>query len=111
MRKVQIFEPAMCCSTGVCGPSVDPELVRFAADCNWLTENGVTVERNNLSNQPFAFASNTQVRDLLGNMGTMILPITLIDGQVAFTGLYPSRVQLAQKLGLQAEARVTPRTC
>jgi hypothetical protein len=31
-----VFDPAMCCSTGVCGPSVDPELARFAADLDWL---------------------------------------------------------------------------
>lgn len=24
MVKLQVFDPAMCCSTGVCGPSVDP---------------------------------------------------------------------------------------
>jgi hypothetical protein len=30
------------------------------------------------------------------------LPILVIDGQIASTGLYPSRAQLAQKLGLAA---------
>jgi hypothetical protein len=49
--KIQIFDPAMCCSTGVCGPSVDPELVRFAADLDWLARQGVEVERYNLYNQ------------------------------------------------------------
>lgn len=31
MKKIEIFDPAMCCSTGVCGPSVNPELIRVAA--------------------------------------------------------------------------------
>ena len=31
MKKVEIFDPAMCCSTGVCGPGVDPELTRVAS--------------------------------------------------------------------------------
>jgi len=30
--KIQVLDPPRCCSTGVCGPNVDPELVRFAAD-------------------------------------------------------------------------------
>jgi hypothetical protein len=29
---IRVFDPAMCCSTGVCGPSIDPELTRFAGD-------------------------------------------------------------------------------
>jgi len=28
MKTIEIFDPAMCCSSGVCGPSVDPKLVR-----------------------------------------------------------------------------------
>ena len=40
---IRVFDPAMCCSTGVCGPSVDPDLARFAADVDWLQKQGVTV--------------------------------------------------------------------
>lgn len=57
MSKVQVFERAVCCSTGVCGPNVDPVLVRFASDLDWLKGQGVNVERNNLSQQPQAFAA------------------------------------------------------
>jgi hypothetical protein len=46
---IRVFDPAMCCSTGVCGPSVDPDLARFAADVDWLQKQGVKVERFNLS--------------------------------------------------------------
>lgn len=109
MPKVQVFEPAMCCSTGVCGPSVDPALVRFAADCGWLTEQGVTVERFNLANSPLEFARNPEVRDLLGGLGAMCLPVTLVDGKVTFTGIYPTRAQLAEKLGLRAEPSISLR--
>lgn len=28
--KIEIFDPALCCSTGVCGPSVDPALIQVA---------------------------------------------------------------------------------
>ena len=30
------FDPAMCCSTGVCGVDVDPVLAQFAADLKWV---------------------------------------------------------------------------
>jgi len=42
---IQVFDPPLCCSTGVCGTDVDPELVRFAADLDWLAKQGVEVER------------------------------------------------------------------
>jgi len=59
--KIQIFDPPMCCSTGVCGPAVDPELVRFAADLDWLKRQGVEVERYNLSQQPAGGVGKTSV--------------------------------------------------
>lgn len=104
MSKVQVFEPAMCCSTGVCGPSVDPVLVRFAADVEWLQAQGVEVERNNLSSQPRAFADNDVVRSLLQTAGTACLPLILVDGASAFQGEYPARQELAARLGLPSEA-------
>lgn len=62
---IRVFDPAMCCSTGVCGPSVHPELARFAADVEWLQQQGVAVERFNLSQQPAAFAETPAVSDPL----------------------------------------------
>lgn len=35
MKTIQIFDPALCCSSGVCGPETDPALVAFAADFEW----------------------------------------------------------------------------
>lgn len=102
MPKVQVYEPAMCCSTGVCGPSVDPALVRFAADAEWLKGQGVAVERANLSQQPQAFVASSLVRESMQQGGVESLPLVLIDGAIAFTGTYPTRRQLADKLGLEA---------
>ena len=58
MTKLAVYDPPMCCSTGVCGPAVDPVLPRVAADLDWLKRQGVQVERYNLAQQPQAFASN-----------------------------------------------------
>ena len=36
MKKIHIYEPAMCCPTGLCGPSIDPELLRMSFVMNNL---------------------------------------------------------------------------
>lgn len=99
MKKLEIYEPAMCCSTGVCGVDVDPVLVQFVADLQWLTEQDVEVARYNLSQEPQAFAANPAVVKEL-EAGMERLPIVVVDGYVVSTGVYLSREQLAQKLAL-----------
>jgi len=89
----------MCCSTGVCGPSVDPQLVRFAADLDWLKSKGATVQRFNLAQEPAAFVEDA-VRQVLETKGEAALPLVMVDGQVKSTGSYPSREQLAQWAGV-----------
>jgi hypothetical protein len=96
---IRVFDPAMCCSTGVCGPSVDPELARFAADVDWLQKQGVTVERFNLSQQPAAFVETPAVKDALGR-GTEVLPLVLVGDRIAVEGSYPSRETLAALAGV-----------
>jgi AhpD family alkylhydroperoxidase len=100
VTKVEVFDPPMCCSTGVCGPDVDPVLVRFAADLQWLAKEGVQVERYTLSQQPQAFAANTIVKGLLEKEGNECLPLILVDGQVASKGRYAAREDLARLSGL-----------
>ena len=64
-QTLQVFDPAMCCSTGVCGPDVDPKLVQFAADLDWLKTQAVIVQRYNLSQDPGAFVQNPIVKSAL----------------------------------------------
>lgn len=104
MRILEIYDPAMCCSTGVCGPEVDPALVSFAADLQWVAEQGITVKRYNLGQEPQAFAANhVIVREMEAGMDR--LPIIVLDGHIVSTGVYLSRAQLADKLGLAAEVK------
>lgn len=100
--RLEVFDPPLCCPTGVCGPNVDPELVRFNSDLAWLSGQGVGVERFNLAQQPQAFAANRQVADLLGKTGVSALPLVLCEGTVVTTGSYPSREALASAAGLPA---------
>ena len=99
MKKLEVFDPAMCCSTGVCGVEVDPVLVQFAADLQWMGEQGVEVKRYNLGQEPQAFAANPAVLKEM-EAGMDRLPIIAVDGQIVATGVYLSRAQLAQKLGI-----------
>lgn len=101
---VQVFDPPMCCASGVCGAAVDPELVRFAADLEWLRSNGVEVVRYNLSQQPAAFVSTPVVKAALTRAGNACLPLTVVDGAVACEGRYPSRGTLAVLAGLPSVA-------
>lgn len=96
---IRVFDPAMCCSSGVCGPSIDPELARFAADVDWLQKQGVNVERFNLSQQPAAFAETSAVKAAL-ERGTGVLPLVMVDDRVAVEGAYPSRETLAALAGI-----------
>lgn len=96
---LRVFDPAMCCSSGVCGPSLDAELARFAADVDWLQKQGVAVERFNLSQQPAAFAETPAVKEALGR-GMQVLPLVLVGDRIAVEGSYPSRETLAALAGV-----------
>jgi AhpD family alkylhydroperoxidase len=99
-RRLQVYDPAMCCSTGVCGVDVDTALVRFAADLKWLQEQGVTVERFSLSQAPMAFMENELVKQAITDKGEAALPMVLTDGQVSSMGRYPGRQELATWVGV-----------
>lgn len=107
MKKLEVFDPAMCCSSGVCGVEVDPVLAQFAADLKWAEERGITVERHNLGQEPQAFAANPAVVKEM-EAGMERLPILSVDGHIVTTGVYPSRRQLAQKLGIALAAAEEP---
>ncbi len=100
MKRLDVYDPAMCCSTGVCGPQVDPVLVRFAADVKWLQELGMEVRRFNLSQNPAAFVENEKVKQALTEKGEAALPLLLVQGQVIASGEYPGRFALADALEL-----------
>ncbi len=102
MTAIHVFDPAMCCSSGVCGPSVDPQLARFAADLDWLKNQGVAVERFNLAQQPAAFAQDDAVKTALETKGEAGLPLVKVNGEVKSSGTYPSRDDLAAWAGVTA---------
>lgn len=111
MKTIQIFDPALCCSSGVCGPETDPALVAFAADFDWAKKQGANIERFNLAQQPLLFAQNETVKGFLARSGKESLPLILVDGEVALAGRYPKREELARWADLKVDAEPAASCC
>ena len=99
MSKIEVFEPALCCATGVCGEDVDQQLVTFSADMDFIRSRGGDIARYNLASEPQAFAGNDAAKAFLHLSGSAGLPLILVDGVTAMTGRYPDRTQLATWAG------------
>jgi AhpD family alkylhydroperoxidase len=104
MTKLEVFDPPLCCSTGVCSPDPDARLARFAADLNWLKTQGVEVRRYNLAQEPAAFTVNPQVKQIVEMTGGDGLPIVSVDGRVVSQGDYPPRERLRALTGLDGSS-------
>lgn len=109
MKTIQVFDPALCCSTGVCGVDVDQQLVDFSADIDWARQNGAKIERFNLAQQPLAFAENATAKAFLERSGAEALPLILVNGEVALAGRYPNRSELARFAGI-VQVEVKPQS-
>lgn len=103
MKKMIIFDPAMCCSTGVCGPSVDKELLRVATVLNTLKNKGILFERYNLTNNPQIFVTNKVINEILNAKGIEALPVTMIDGVVVKVGKYPTNEEFCSLLEIPTD--------
>jgi len=100
MKKIQVFDPPLCCGTGVCGVDVDTALVSFSADMAWARQNGAQVERFNLGREPMIFAEDRVVKGYLERSGQEGLPLVLVDGEIALAGRYPNRQELQRWAGI-----------
>lgn len=103
MGKMDLFEPPLCCSTGVCGSSADPELLRISAVIQNMKKAGIDVARHNLSSDPKAFMQNEAVSNALNQHGSDVLPITVIDGRMVKSGSYPTNEEFAGLLGISVD--------
>ncbi|TFC81969.1 arsenite efflux transporter metallochaperone ArsD [Cryobacterium cheniae] len=100
MAHIEIFEPGLCCGTGICGVDVDQALVSFSADLDFTRANGGDVARFNLAQEPLAFVENEVARRFLHTVGQEGLPVTLVGGATVLTGRYPTRAELVSWTGL-----------
>lgn len=100
MKKMKIFEPAMCCSTGLCGVGVDPELLRISTVLNTLNKQGVLVERYNLNSAPMEFVTDETINAFINAKGAEGLPAIIVDGTIVITGRYPTNEEFTKLLEL-----------
>jgi len=96
MKRIEIFDPAMCCPTGLCGPNINPDLMRIAAVLETLKRQGIVVE-------PQLYVSNKTVNDYLMKEGAEGLPITIVEGEIVVTKGYPTNKQLSEWTGIQLD--------
>lgn len=110
--RIEVFDPPMCCSTGVCGTEVDPQLSQFAADLDWLAQQGVSVRRYNLAQEPQAFMANAEVQAVVNQTEGAGLPAIVINGRMISQGVYLTREQLVSLVqsanGTGASASLMP---
>lgn len=101
--RVQIYDPPMCCPTGLCGPTVDPVLLDVNEAVITLKAEGVTVERYLLNSQPQAFFANPEVLKMVRERQMAALPITVVDGRVVKTGAYPTLEEMRRELSISQQ--------
>ena len=109
MNTLEVFDRPLCCSTGICGPGVDPCCVHFVADLDWLRGRGIEVRRYNLAFEPAAFTKYDDVKEALrfGQVGC--LPLVRVDGRIVSQGCYPGRRQLARWCGIEEREEPAPK--
>lgn len=87
---VEIFDPPMCCPTGLCGPALDQTLLDVNQMVTALRAEGLTLERYQLTSHPQAFLNNAEVMRLVRDQQTAALPITFVRGRFVKSGAYPT---------------------
>ena len=103
MNKVVIYDPAMCCSTGVCGPSVDPELTRVASAVYSLESKGFNIKRYQLTSDPDKFAENAEITRVFQEKGPDALPVIVVNDKAVRVGSYPTNEEFTQWFGVKPE--------
>ncbi len=95
---VELFDPPLCCPTGLCGPVLDTTLVDLGEACITLQAEGHTVVRHMMTAEPQAFMRNRDVFELIRARQLDVLPITVVRGVVVKTDAYPSLDELRDAL-------------
>jgi hypothetical protein len=95
---VELFDPPLCCPTGLCGPTLDQTLLDVNEIILALQAEGSTVARYQMTGQPQAFLSNPDVMRLVREKQMAALPITVVRGQVVKVGAYPTLSEIKTHL-------------
>ncbi len=97
MMTVEIFDPPLCCPTGICGPAIDPALLDAQEAILRVKsefDGHVRVERYALGQQPEKFMQQPEVLVRLKAQGVAALPITVVAGRAVKERSYPAYAEL-----------------
>ena len=94
---IEFFDPPMCCPTGLCGPSIDQELLDVSEMIRSLQDEGYHVERYQMTTHPGKFTGNPEVMQLIREKQMAALPIIILHGQVVAEGYYPKLGEIQAK--------------
>jgi len=98
LADVEIFDPPMCCPTGLCGPTLDETLLDFNEMILSLQAERVQVARYQMTSHPQAFLNNPDVMRLVREKQMAALPITIVRGKVIKVGEYPTIKEIKSNL-------------
>jgi hypothetical protein len=99
---VEIFDPPMCCPTGLCGPTLDQTLLDVSEMIQNLQGRTISVQRYQMTSHPQAFLSNPEVMRLVREQQMEALPITVVHGKVIKSGAYPTLAEIEASLSMDA---------
>lgn len=91
---VELFDPPMCCPTGLCGPTLDQTLLDLNEMILALQSEGINVQRYQMASNPQAFLNNPEVMRLVQEKQMDALPITAVKGKVIKSGEYPTLTEI-----------------
>lgn len=98
--KLEFFEKSMCCSSGVCGPSVDDSLVRLQENIEYLKNkySDLEVKRYQPQTHGMAFMTAREVQKLVKAEKMKALPIVTVNGVIIKKGEYPTLEEIEEAL-------------
>lgn len=103
MNNIEIFEPAMCCESGLCGVNIDPELMRVATAINTLKKKGASISRYNFTSSPRMFVMNKVINKYVNENGTKSLPVIMVNGEIVKIEKYPTNEEFENWCGIKIE--------
>lgn len=97
---VEVFDPPLCCPTGLCGPVLDTTLLDLGETIVALQAEGLAVTRHMMTTDPQAFMRNREVYEAIKARQLEVLPITVVRGRIVKTGAYPTLDELHAALAV-----------
>jgi hypothetical protein len=95
---IEIFDPPLCCPTGLCGPSLDQTLLDVSEMIQRFQSEGYSIKRYQMTSHPQAFISNPEVMRLVREKQMDALPITMVHGKVIKIAGYATQGEIQAKL-------------